>query len=391
VRRSASLPQNSSALFLGEQHYGRVAKISNWVGAAKKGTSSKAQVKVEATNAVSGLDQAGRKLADRAEKDKYKSALVVGSIVGLSPLILSRIVSVVTIDTPSGERYNVGLGLKFARRGLQIPGYARRVQVHFADTGRTSDQWQYSDRATALLRLFKETYPDFFRGLAADPKADNWELEQVFVQDDNSALEGPEALARLESMVAWLQSSGIFELPLMPCDSSALNDCSEIETVARRANYENVTASNRSVDVDESFLLQPLRHPLQFETRSFLLGHRVAHVRDGGSIPFGANGTIVSISKGKAEVMMDHPFLLGTTLNGKCKDPRGASVSMKWLLNLSTKELFVAKKRAVVGAADSGVINTTGVSGKKNATSSTANPFQPLAGAVFAGGEWKNV
>ena len=99
-------------------------------------------------------------------------------------------------------------------------------------------------------------------------------------------------------------------------------------------------------------------------------------MRDGGSIPFGANGTIVSICKGKAEVMFDSTYLLGTTLNGKCADPRGASVALKWLLNLSTKELFVHKP-SEKHSGGGGQQSVGGVTGKVT-ESSTANPYQPL-------------
>ena len=36
--------------------------------------------------------------------------------------------------------------------------------------------------------LIKEGYADFFRGLAANARADNGDLEKVFIQDDNTAL-----------------------------------------------------------------------------------------------------------------------------------------------------------------------------------------------------------
>ena len=63
------------------------------------------------------------------------------------------------------------------------------------------------------------------------------------------------------------------------------------------------------------------------------------NMKDFGSIPFAARGTVISCSVEDPEVvdvLFDEPFPSGTNLGGRCSIMRGASVPVKYLLNVST-------------------------------------------------------
>jgi hypothetical protein len=63
------------------------------------------------------------------------------------------------------------------------------------------------------------------------------------------------------------------------------------------------------------------------------------NMKDFGSIPFAARGTVISCSAEDPEVvdvLFDEPFPSGTNLGGRCSIMRGASVPVKYLLNIST-------------------------------------------------------
>jgi hypothetical protein len=62
-------------------------------------------------------------------------------------------------------------------------------------------------------------------------------------------------------------------------------------------------------------------------------------MKDFGSITFAARGTVIGCSSEDPEVvdvLFDEPFPSGTNLGGRCSIMRGASVPVKYLLNVST-------------------------------------------------------
>jgi hypothetical protein len=63
------------------------------------------------------------------------------------------------------------------------------------------------------------------------------------------------------------------------------------------------------------------------------------NMKDFGSIPFAARGTVIgfdSENQQLVDVLFDEPFASGTNLGGRCSIMRGASVSIKYLLNVTT-------------------------------------------------------
>lgn len=70
----------------------------------------------------------------------------------MSPLVLSRLAGTVTVDIGENTVVEVGLGIKFSRRGLRVAGYSRRVP-HPRREGATV--WEYSSRAVGLFKGLK--------------------------------------------------------------------------------------------------------------------------------------------------------------------------------------------------------------------------------------------
>jgi hypothetical protein len=75
--------------------------------------------------AFADVDRFCQSIEARIAKQKYRAAHDVADIVGLPPLVLSRLLSVVTVKDIRGDgeddvMYSIGLALKFARRELQV-------------------------------------------------------------------------------------------------------------------------------------------------------------------------------------------------------------------------------------------------------------------------------
>ena len=113
-------------IHLGESHYGQLATITS----KKKGNDG--QVKSfglrlhgvrsaqHETNAVRVAKQAASSL-----RDTYNSSQSIADRLGISPLVLSRLAGTVSVDIGSNTIVEIGLGIKFSRRGLRVAGYVR--------------------------------------------------------------------------------------------------------------------------------------------------------------------------------------------------------------------------------------------------------------------------
>ena len=293
--------------------------------------------------------------------------------------MLSRISGGVPVA--AGQRaVDIGLGLKFSRRSLYLPGYVRRVpHPRKAD----AFAWEYSTKAVELLQDFKTTFPDLFFGLEAAPEAKEYTVEQLFLEEDGTPIAG-DATARLEELQAWLAALPTLQLPLCPCESSSFDTPTVrvIEQAARR--LQGPTHSVSVPNLAPAVLIKPIAMPMQRpDPPQWQLGHRAANLRASGPVPLGMRGTVVALYDNRAEVVFDTPFLAGDNLGGRLHDFCGAVVPLWSILNLSAGELKVARadtapkgsKKKKSGGGGGGAA-AAGGGGKKK-----ANMFDLLADA----------
>jgi hypothetical protein len=102
-------------------------------------------------------------------------------------------------------------------------------------------------------------------------------------------------------------------------------------------------------------VLKPSHAQYRLTPQRFSIHNRVVMVRDEGSVPLGAKGTVVSTSSatgGKLDIVWDTPFVTGTTLGGRCSEYRGSSLEGYSVLNLSEPQ-FVATAAPVGKSAES--------------------------------------
>lgn len=106
----------------------------------------------------------------RMSKQRYRAAHEVAQLVGMSPIILSRLLSVITVKDPDDPSvvYSVGLALKFARRELMVPGFSRRIVIETKERG-VQHKWQCVAAlylSSSLSRIGEVDRPDLqvFRG-----------------------------------------------------------------------------------------------------------------------------------------------------------------------------------------------------------------------------------
>ncbi len=190
-------------------------------------------------------------------------------------------------------------------------------------------------------------FPDLFRGLEAAPKDKEYDLAQLFLNEDGSVAV-PDPAARLDEVRSWLGQLPTLALPLCPCDSTSMDTATirsiEQATAQLRGPTHIITVANLTPAV----LIRPITIPMMRPSPpEWQLGHRVVNLRSEGSVPFGLRGTVVAMYNGRAEVVFDSQFLAGDSLGGKLTSFCGAVVPLWTLLNLSLSEFKVAKADTV--------------------------------------------
>jgi hypothetical protein len=65
------------------------------------------------------------------------------------------------------RKINIGLRIKFTRKGQQMLGYTQRIETP-STNGISRGYWMYSAKALDLVYEFMQRFPDLFQALEAD-------------------------------------------------------------------------------------------------------------------------------------------------------------------------------------------------------------------------------
>lgn len=92
----------------------------------------------------------------RRQRERYLAAKVIAKSCGLSPFALSQLTSSILVARNNGTSANLGLGLKFERRGLKVPGMTRKSSFGV---------WEFSLAARDLVLNYRNSFPALFDSL----------------------------------------------------------------------------------------------------------------------------------------------------------------------------------------------------------------------------------
>ncbi|RNF21897.1 putative 5'-3' exonuclease [Trypanosoma conorhini] len=280
--------------------------------------------------------------------------------------------------TPQYGSREVGLGIVFSRNHLVRIGYAKLVRrqtnawapynedvfvrlaqnaepsAHYLDNtgkrdflGRSGRTPQYttwfSREAVALIRRYVQAFLPLVKRLESGTIAPQALEPPQFMTGGWQEMEVDDVLREME---AFIEASGIRDVPLLPSSDDAfpreylqeLED--ELDRQQPRATKEIILNP-----VVKRHLYFPLTRssgghltqlPLPQE-QTFRLGVRVVNCRAVGCVPFGAVGTIVRLlsTSADAEVVYDEPFTGGSHFEGRLGQPRGALSRLSSLLVLN--------------------------------------------------------
>ncbi|CAE6444875.1 unnamed protein product [Rhizoctonia solani] len=321
-------PIGTNVFFLGEHTYGTPALIK---AVADQKASLMIVYNPEERVEIDKL----RALAKENIAGSYLSARQISSALRISGLALSRVTSSVMVTTNGNSKVNLGLSLKFEGKSMKVLGYSRK-----SDHG-----WEFSEKAVQLIQDYKVRF-----GRAMYRLLDAKDITRASDLFPNGDAENQAKAAK-----EWLASKGVRDLEPVSLFSEQL----EKQNIANIEKYETELNTKRSSEpssmkrvmvqgVPRQALLKPDHAVHRLQNQKFSLGDRVVMVQNTGGVPLAAKGVVVGLLPTFLDVVWDVPFINGTTLNGRCTEYRGSSVTFNSVLNL-TEPQFVqstSKNRA---------------------------------------------
>ncbi|CAG8956046.1 hypothetical protein HYFRA_00008902 [Hymenoscyphus fraxineus] len=317
-------PPGSRAFFLGEFNYGRPLEVVSH-------TENRAEIWL---STVKGKEvEFGRNVVNGGSQTSYTPSYTVAKMLGLHPLVLSKITSSFSISACGLPRLNLGLNLKFEAKKLKVLGYSRR-----SDNG-----WEFSNKAIELLSTYMTKFPEFIAGIQRNPRASEFEETDFYPAEVASV--------KIKEIVAWLKSIESKNFEKVPLDAEQL-DSDAVMAIEAAADQNVITETEfkKLKGVPRNALMKPSDAEHRLGGQRFVLGDRVVYVQDSGRVPIATRGTVVGISRTPRttllDIVFDSTFMSGTTLGDRCSPFRGSTVPAASVLNLTNKQVIAGSKAA---------------------------------------------
>lgn len=106
-------------------------------------------------------------------KDHYHPNYAMAQRLGIGGHIVARLTGTVFV-TSGNAKVNIGLGLRYNSRGLEVPGFSRKV----------NEVWLFSNEVGEILKDYSEKFPEVIQNLAAVGNKDVYVVRDIFPGDD---------------------------------------------------------------------------------------------------------------------------------------------------------------------------------------------------------------
>ena len=319
-------PLSSNAFFLGTYAYGRPLTVMGH-------SDNKITCIISISNAPE--PDFGRSLARQAERlAPYTPSYAIAKSLGLNALALAKLTSSFSVKVDD-QRVNLGLNLKFDKKGLKVLGYSRKAQ-----TG-----WEFSQAAVALIQQYMMKFPDFIAAVHRQPQGDMLDATAYYPGDSDHAKQ------KIKEIQTWLKEIESKSFEKVPLDAEQLDSeiVKQIEAAAD-ANFqmEPQPSTKTMAGIPRSALLKPSDSQSRLQNQKFVIGDRIIYTADSGKVPIASKGTVVGLTQTTREtwldIVFDVTFMSGTTLGERCSPFRGSTVPAWSVLNLTDRQAVSASK-----------------------------------------------
>ncbi|KAK3589531.1 hypothetical protein CHS0354_041655 [Potamilus streckersoni] len=323
------LPEKTPVIMLGWPHYGCQGEVSE-VDNTENGRVRINLTIPEEPNTASVRDNRMR------HEQRYCPGYLLSQKLGVNSHFLSRITGTIYVHpgTPEGsndQKINIGLNLKFTKRGEEVPGFTKLCD----------GQWFYSDKAMETISNYLRKFPYVWDIISKSDKV----LGDIFYE---SQLFPEGSKGNLKEMQDYIKSLPCYGIQSAKPGTDILDEgvLRALEEEVRKTSEINKKKQKRvKMQVKPHLLYRPL--PKQYSviadpTVSHHLFDRVVNVRQGYPVPFGLRGTIIGILPAEREsdtlyeVLFDEEFQGGITIRS-CTG-RGYRTPSASIVNLSHGE-----------------------------------------------------
>ncbi|KAG8529794.1 uncharacterized protein KY384_005275 [Bacidia gigantensis] len=319
-------PIGSRAFFLGDYNYGRPLEVVGHTGD---------KIDIWVSTAAAKVPEFGRKVAADADNHSpYTPSYAVARVLGLNPLVLSKITSSFSVVVEK-DRVNLGLNLKFEAKKLKVLGYSRR----------NTSGWEFSEKAIELVRLYMMKFPEFIAGIQRKPQGDLFEPTDFYPAS--------EAYLKIKQIQTWLKEISSKNFEKVPLDAEQLDSVvvHRLEEEADKAfqlDPPGKGVNKKIKGAPRNALMRPSDAEQRLNHQRFSLGDRVVYVQDSGRVPIATRGTVIGKTRTTRttllDVVFDVTFMSGTSLDDRCSPFRGSTVPLHTVLNLTDRQLTAGSK-----------------------------------------------
>ncbi|KAL8571175.1 hypothetical protein ACOMHN_010636 [Nucella lapillus] len=317
-------PTGAPVFMLGNPHYscqGEVLEVDNHEG----------RVRVS-FNVLQEPDFTLVYQGQQLENQQYMPGYVAAQRLGLNTHMLSRITGTVLILRGDGgnteSQANIGLNLKFTKRGEEVPGFTRK-----ADNG-----WQYSEKCVQAINNYLHEFSELWDYISSSHTGNSDIYTEVELFPEECA-------KKLKDVLKYLEGLPCAKISSVKSGADILGD-TVVQSIELAVDFiaEQNKKKQRKVkmQVKPHLLFRPLPNQGTLEPdpgTTFEMLDRVVVVKIGYSVPFGLRGTIVGIHPGETnmdtmyDVVFDQEFVGGIVL--RCSKNRGYKVPGMAVLNLT--------------------------------------------------------
>ncbi|KAK0378675.1 XRN 5'-3' exonuclease [Colletotrichum limetticola] len=319
-------PVGTQAFFLGEYNYGRALEVTGHA-------NNKANIRVLVLKNKEP-EFAKPIIQEMKRQNRYTPSYAVAKMLGLHPLILSKILSSYQVNTVGGLRVNLGLNLKFDAKKQKVLGYSQK-----SESG-----WEFSNAAIELLARYIAAFPDFFAAIQQNPQASD-------VSDTDLWKDPKVGSQRVKEIGAWLKEAQTRNFERVPLEAEQLDSVVVMklaEAGAQAFTQSHEVEVKNMKGVPRSAIMKPSDAELFLSGQKFALGDRVSFLSSSGKVPLGSRGTVVGLSRTAnnllLDVVWDLTFMSGTTLGERAPPFRGMTVASSSVLNTTFKQVVSGSK-----------------------------------------------
>ncbi|XP_059155106.1 5'-3' exoribonuclease 1-like isoform X2 [Physella acuta] len=313
-------PKGCDIFMTGNPHYGAQGKVLEILG-----DQNRIRIAIDVKE-----EPDFRHMSSSSMHERYFNNYQAAQQIGIDGHIMARITGSIFIEKSgvNGGKANIGLNLKFTKKGEEVPGYTKKLD----------DGWGYSFKCIKTVEDYINSFPDLWLTVQQN-KSNN----DVF----SEALLFPEhGKSKLKDVLKYLEELPCTKAPRMKFGSEILDEdrVKEIETMVDGLNKVPDTVKMK---VKARLLFRPLANQgtlVPDPDADFYLYDRIVVVKAGYSVPFGKRGTIIGIPEAGEgitphslyDVVFDEAFTGGITL--RCSENKGYRVPGSAMLNLTFGE-----------------------------------------------------